>query len=483
MSYNGPLNSTNVTAGYVDLATNWKIEAQYLYSATALSNQYNNPCGITYFERQTKRCSWFTQIPVQLRCCSGQPGFGQEFSISISRMGEYLLNTWLQIETPDITLLAGNTFGASGRLRYTKNPLHNLIEDCTITCNEQTVARLDNTILDVLNVFIYDDTKRAQYDSMIGNIASMTSPHAPTQTIAGTELFLPLPFFYGIDSGIALPVAGLLFNDIKLNFKLRNWSDLLILDHSGAAGAGTVARSVPIVGTDIAITPVLKSISVWATYILLNDIERNRMAENARDIIIETWQQSAKVPFSPLINGTPVYEPKFAFGISQLYFLVENTTFPNDRSNYTTSSYYDDGTNLIVPIATAPPIKSITLNYENTTRLSQMSWGYFSKVVPWFTCANGVTEIGYGVYSYGLNQPSYKKGAYNGLDAQGSTNFSKLGNTQIQPLPTSAALIAAAGTGGATSGADFPQTFRFMVVARSSTVIRIADGQLTFPFV
>lgn len=479
---NGVLANSNVTAGYMDLATAWKMEAEYLYAATPISKQYNHPCGMTYFVRDIKRATWFTHIPVALRTSSGLPAFGQEFSVTISRLGEYLLKTWLSVTFPAVTLLSTNQYGTNGRLRWCRKLMHNLIEDCNITFNEQQVARFDNYILDFLTQFSVCAGKQDGYDTMIGDTIDMTGSHGPTTSLTATipskTLLLDLPFFFSADSGIALPMAALMFNEVKINFKFRDWSQLLILDNSGSAGAGTIARAVPVVGAsaDIATAPVLSGTTVWSDYALVSDFERSRMAEVTRDIVIELFQEASRMPYQPVTAPNPIFEPKFTFSVRALYFGVRNKTFANEWSNYSTASPYNSGANITFVTANADaPIADITLNYENTTRLSTMTWSYFSQINPYYCADVMPREIGYGLYSYALKLSS--------LDPNGSTNFSKLGNVQIQPRPSTSAITGANGAGAATSGQDFAQIYEWINLARSYTVIRIGEGQLTFPYV
>jgi hypothetical protein len=482
MSYNGVLNNSNITAGYMDLATAWKMEGEYLYGATPISKQYNHPCAMSYFVRDIKRSTWFTQIPVALRTSDGIAAFGQTFSSNVGRVGEYLLNTWLRVTFPAVTLLATNQFGANGRIRWCRKLMHNLIEDCSLSFNDQKVARLDNYILDFIAQYSITASKLDGYLTMIGDTIDMTGSHGPTTALGATlpskTLNLNLPFFYFLDSGFALPTAALLFNDIKINFKFRDWSDLLILDNSGVAGAGTVARAVPVVGptADIATAPVLTNVQTWATYSLVSDFERARMADTVRDIVAQVYQEAARLPFNPITNPTPVYEPKFTFSVKALYFGVRNKTFKNEWSNYSTASPYNSGPVItFTPSGAAAPVDNLTLNYESTTRLSEMGWDYFSHMVP-FLCADVIPqEIGYGLYSYAL--------LLSRLDPNGSTNFSKIGTVQIQPIPSSTATTAANGAGVAGSGMDFGQMFEWISIAASYTILRIAEGQLTFPFV
>jgi len=483
MAYNGSLANSNIVAGYMDLATAWKMEAQYLYGATPKSQDYNNPDAMTYFIREIKRCTWFTHVPVVLRISNGIAQFGSEFSATLPKTGEYLLNTWLRVTFPAITLLATNQFGADGRIRWCRKLMHNLIDDCNITFNEQQVVRLDSYILDNITQFsIVPYEKENGYATMIGDTTDLNGSHGPTTPLGATipekTLNLPLPFFFTRDTGLALPMAALLFNDVKINFKFRDWTQLLILDRSGAAGAGTVARAIPIVGAaaDIATAPVLKNVTVWATYALVSQFERGLMADAARDIVIEQYQTAARIDWNPITNPSPTFEPKFTFSVKALYFTARNKTFANEWSNYTTASPYNSGATITyTPSGAYSPVNTLNLNYESTTRLSQMTWDYFTQIIPYYNCPKMPSEIGYGIYSYALNIGS--------LDPNGSTNFSKIGTVQIQPTPSDSMVVAANGTGAATSGLDFAQKFEWHTIACSYTVIRISNGQLTFPFV
>ena len=61
------ISTSNVTSGFIDLATFDEIE-KYLYGghdATA------------YFVRETRKATWFTQVPVVLSRAAGSPAFGQ----------------------------------------------------------------------------------------------------------------------------------------------------------------------------------------------------------------------------------------------------------------------------------------------------------------------------------------------------------------------------------------------------------------------
>jgi hypothetical protein len=459
--------SSNVTSGFVDLATFDEIE-KYLYGG---------PDATAYFVRETRKATWFTQVPVVLSRASGQPAFGQEWSAAVSRAGDYLLQTWLRTTTPSVTLLAGNQFGGDGRIRWTKNFMHNLIRECCLTFNDLVAARFDNYHLDFWAAFTVPAGKKNGYENMIGNFNDCTAPHAPGVTIPAFVLNLPLPFFYGRDSGVALPTAALPYNDMRINFSFRDWTELLILDNTKVSSAvGNTGRAIPVVPTDIATTPVLGTTNVWANYAIVSNDERKRMACAPRDILIEQVQTAPRQSFTPRTNTQQSFDIRFSHAIKVLFFSVRNTSWSAEWSNYTTASPV--ATSTVVdynPSGSADPILQTSLIYENTNRLAQMGSDYFSLVNPYFHAPVVPKDTGFHSYSYSLD--------FICLDPMGSTNYGKLTNVSIVPEASQAAVDGANGNAVnlRPSGIDFTQTYEFIVTAVNNNIIRISGGALGFP--
>ena len=319
---------------------------------------------------------------------------------------------------------------------------------------------------------------------MIGNINDLTAPHSVNLAIGPTipqvTLNLPLPFFFARDSGVALPTAALPYNEIRIGFSFRDWTELLILDNAGTAGAGTIARATPIPGTtttgDLATgIPTLIRSDVWATYAIVSNDERKLMGAAPRDILIEQCQTSPRYSFSPVNNPKPIFDLRFSHAIKYILFAIHNVTFTADGSNYTTASPYNNGSNVVnfTPTGAYDPILQTSLNYEGTTRFSQMGSDYYSLVVPYFNAPVIPTKIGYHLLSYSLD--------INNLDPMGSTNYGKLSGVQIIPECSQQAVDAANAIGPAGSGFDYPQKFEFIACAVNNTIIRISGGACGFP--
>lgn len=454
---------SNITSAFIDLATFDEIE-KYQYG----SNQ-----AYAYFVRETKKSTWFSQVPVTLSRSSGQPDFGQDnWSVAISRAGDYLIHTWLRVQIPSVTLLQTNQFGGAGRLHWTRNFMHNLIRETSITFNDLVAQRFDSYFLDFWAAFTVPASKQVGYDNMIGNIDQLVQPTPPGVAIPSRHLNLPLPFFFTRDSGLALPTAALPYNEMRINFCCRTWQELLVLENSVPTPTSNI--TTPLVPGDIAAAPMLTDVQVWANYAIVSNEERKRMACAPRDMLIEQVQTAPRQTFNPTTIRMHHYDIRFSHSVKCLFFGVRNTTHSNIRSNYTTASPVPGPTvDNYAPSLAYDPLETVSLIYENTNRLGDMGADYYSLVNPWYSSPTIPYQTGYHLYSYSLS--------FFDVDPLGSTNYGKLTNVTIAPSTSAAAMTAAAGTGPVGSGADYAQSFEFVTLAVNNNIIRVSGGALGFP--
>ena len=448
-----------ITSGFIDLATFDEIE-KYLYGGADAT---------AYFVRETRKSTWFTQVPVTLSRAAGQPNFGQECSWSISRAGDYLLQSWLRVTVNKVVIADQQQAGGVTAIRWTRNFMHNLIRECSITFNDLVAARFDNYHLDFWAGFTVPAGKRNGYANMIGSFDSMVNP---TDSIDEYVLNLPLPFFYGRDSGVALPTAALPYNEMRINFAFREWQDLLV-GYDGALDPAQVETRVNVPASALVATPELTKVQLWSNYAIVSNDERKRMACAPRDILIEQVQTAPKQTFLTNGQNNPNYDIRFSHAIKVLFFSVRNTTWKSEWSQYITHSpVINGGITNFTPDGFADPIESTSLIYENTQRLSGMGSDYFSLVNPYYHAPTIPTETGLHTYSYSLD--------FIQLDPMGSTNYGKLTNVSILPEASAIARNAAQGTRN-EPGAVVAQKYDFIVTAINNNIIRISGGALGFP--
>lgn len=482
------LCSSNLSSGFIDLATYDEIE-RYMYGGDDAT---------AYFVRCSRKSTWFTQVPACLARATGTAAFGQDWSANISRAGDYALTVWLRLTVSSVTGSAALT-AAGDTLRWTDNFMHNLISEMNITFNDLVAERLDNFFLDFWAAFTLPANKQNGYLNMIGSFDQMTNPGnfipvggaAAPRFLQQQTLNLPLPLFFTRDSGVGLPMAALPYNEVRLNFSFRDWTQLLIVSDPGA-GAGTNPHRAA-VAADVVTAPTLSNVQVWCNYAIVSNEERSKMGCQARPILIEQVQTAPVQALLPATVPNPQYDVRFSHAIKNLFFAARNTTTTNEWSNYTTACPQITGVTINrEPVGfTFDPITNLTLTYENQNRLFQMGADYYSLVQPFYQPNAAIpTRTGLHMYSYSLD--------FLCLDPLGSTNYGKLTNVSLQPASSPAAIASAAATGmagnaafqqaanppyavGSVQNQDFAQTYSFVIVGVNNNIIRISGGALGFP--
>jgi hypothetical protein len=451
---------------------------------------YGGANAITYFVKQVRKATWFTVVPVVLSR-TGNSQFGSQFSVTISRAGDYMIRSWLRVQVPAISVVfttsnvpVAGWNPANLGIRWTRNFMHNLIREASISFNDLVESRFDSFFLDFWSAFTIPAGKRNGYQNMIGNFEELTNPKAITASptsLPTAVLNLPLPFSHFRETGLSLPTAALPYNEMKLNFVFRNWYELLIIDNY-ALGVSCPWPGTTLLPTNNSIPALIAD--VWAEYALVSNMERVQMGKAPRDMLIEQVQTAPCQTFNAqgVISANNIFNIHFAHAIKALFFSVQNITNPSEWSNYTAASPYPTGLGVIFspPLAT-DPIAATSLYYENTQRLSNMGSDYFSLIQPWYTAVSIPLETGYHLYSYTLDLLN--------SNPMGSTNYGKLTNVSLSFTPSADAVIGASATGTLAApnnnlvamGAGTAQQYNSIVIGVNHNIIRIAGGALGFP--
>ena len=376
-------NTNSLTKAFIDLATYDQHE----------QGMYGGNDAITYFVRKVVKATWFAKGIATLTKGSTVTNWGsqQDIDFTISRAGDYLLNSWLRIALPGVSiggvgLNVSQAAGVSFSPRWCRNLAHNLFSDYQMTFNDlQVDIRKNSQFYDFWTAFTVPASKRVGYDNMVGNVNALINPLADALDpdtpglitlgqIQQYVLNLPLVTPFTRDTGVALPTAALPYNEMKYKFTVRSWTDLLIVDApSATVGGNTVyggqytfnaqnslirladdsqplkyfGASAPASSfTNITVTGGINgnlsqslnqplTIECFAEYAIVSNQERVRMGSCPRDILIEQSQYVSGKRLTPGSNDTD-QDIRFSYPVKALMFAVENTTNPAERSNYST---------------------------------------------------------------------------------------------------------------------------------------------------
>jgi hypothetical protein len=469
------MSGNNLTSGFIDLATFDELE-KYLYGGGK---------AVTYFGRETRKSTWFTQVPTTLNI-QGRADFGSDWFGLISRSGDYLLQTWIELTLPAVTFKQG---AVGTGLRWSRNLMHHLVSCVELTAADLSVCSFNSYYLDFWAAFTTPASKQVGYDRMIGNVPALTQPVAQGGTLPETILALPLPLFFTRDSGVSLPTAALPYVTMQIKVLFKDWTKLLTVDNINAPVGTNPSR--PATVADVVTAPALTHVKLYGNYAIVSNDERKRMGCAPRDILMEQVQHIAPQAFSPSIVSN-LYSLPFSHAVKTLFFAVVNKTTDSQHAIYVNTSPLPSQILGTIPTinydtqapSATDPIKEVSMLYENSKRLDRMSSLYYSAVQPYYQ-PNGTIPLAPGLhmYSYSLDFLS--------CDPKGSTNYGKLTDVLMEVCETVAAQEAQAGTLPLPTDLVFPsawiggnwwkQVYAFVAVVTSNNILRVSGGSLGYP--
>lgn len=313
-------------------------------------------------------------------------------------------------------------------------------------------------------------------------------------------LNLPLPLPHDRTTGVALPTAALPYNEMKINFQLREAYELLIADVYDASVPGNAPAfpgfSINLSSQAGSALPGLTG-HVWAEYAIVSNAERARMGCHPRDMLIEQQQEMAKYTVNS-VTSTTTHDLRFSHAVRAIFFAFKNTTLLGEHSNYTAAVpvAFPDGVNFS-PFYAVDPVAAASLLYEGTVRMDTLSGDYYSLVNPFYHSEVVAEETGYHVYSYAIDLYA--------CDPNGSTNMGKLSNVSMQFNVSDAAQTTLAAplnpsgysyvrgqvprltTGGAFVPDDwywgnaYQSQFEPKIVVVNHQIVRVSGGTFAFP--
>ncbi len=224
---------------------------------------------ITYFKSVYKRHSNFSMETIRMDFeTSNSLTFTQSsvdniLSCTISRNGDLVDQVYLSLNLPDIYSGYDPDTNVSYEFQWIPNLGCQLINKCTLSIGGNTVSELYGQWIEIWHEMFQDTAAKNNFDLMTGHQSDLFMPahngrnrgFYPTSTlksnlntnpdssnfnftnfrknpflqppsILGRQLYIPLPFWFSNNPGLALPLVALQYHDVKIDFELRPIQEL-----------------------------------------------------------------------------------------------------------------------------------------------------------------------------------------------------------------------------------------------------------------
>jgi hypothetical protein len=271
--------------------------------------------------------------------------FGKRITCDVQKRGDLLSKMHLHIRLPPIVKNGGTYASWSDTLGYA------IFDDCIeLQIGGEIVDRVYPQFLNAWDELTSSAKKLGKNFMLLKSDTYVASKYNAEKYV---DLIIPLDFWFTKQYNCALPLLCMAYQDVKISFKLKNFSECINYD-------GDEPAEVSIISSNII-----------AEYIFLDDIIRQKFLKEKHKYIIEQIQYNGD---ELILHNTDVYSSKLRFNHpckEFIFFAVENRNIENN--NYFVYSKTPDDT---------PLITEASLLLDGKLRFDSLPEFYYRSVFP-----------------------------------------------------------------------------------------------------
>jgi hypothetical protein len=339
---------------------------------------------ITFFKVVYRRHTNFALESIQ-QTFNGSVGYGSRVTATISRNGDLISRAYLVLGVGSTVTALCPYFGLK------------TIKHAEVEIGGQRIDKHYSDWMYIWNELSMPVGKKEGYFEMIGGGGG---------DLKDKSLYVPLEFWFCRNIGLALPLIGLQYHEVKINIQFEDEANVINVS-DGEAGKLTAA--------------------LWIDYIYLDTDERRKFAQSSHEYLIEQLQFTGRESASNKIKLN------FNHPVKELVWVVHDTGTAiqanNNWFNYTSeqatkvtasnATTYSDVSALLGPSGTA--VNGVTqgkLILNGNDRFYSRDGRYFNLVQPYQHHENVPNNAGINVYSFALKPEEHQP--------SGSLNMSRI---------------------------------------------------------
>jgi hypothetical protein len=284
---------------------------------------------ITFFKVVYRRHTNFAMEAIQ-QTFSGIPDFGNTVYCQISRNGDLIHRTYLQVDVPRLYNTVADTTG--GTESYVNYLGLRLLKTVNIEIGGQQIDKHYSDWLYIWNELSLPRGKRYAWDTMVGADADGINGNLVADDSNPTTLFIPLEFWFCRNIGLALPLIALQYHEVKIKIEFESFANCCYVKASGASSSSASKK--------------LSGANLWVDYIYLDTDERRKFAQLSHEYLIEQLQFTGQESLS---SSTRV-KLNFNHPCKELIWVAKWNTASNANQWYNYTAYTTDNVTFTAPI-------------------------------------------------------------------------------------------------------------------------------------
>ena len=274
----------------------------------------------THFLQSFRRHSNYSTEYVYMKP-ENEADFGKKVKFTIPQnQGDLIKTLSVKVTLPALT--------SSYNIGYIESIGHALIEYADIIIGGEVVQRITSDYLQIYSEHNFTQTKQKALEKLIGKYSLRTSATRVSDSSiigflgkASTEqqYFIDLPFYFYRNPKLAIPICAITKQEVEIEIKLRDYTDLIIDTSDGTYKSLTYK-------------PSITNFQLCSEIVFVDICERVKIKTTKRDYTITQLQQNVFDIDQNVSTGK--FKLSFINPVKELYFIIQrkNVT-PFDYDN------------------------------------------------------------------------------------------------------------------------------------------------------
>jgi hypothetical protein len=216
-----------------------------------------------------------------------------------------------------------------------------IMENVELFIGSNKVSSMSSNYIDLYGQLNYKNVEI--YNKMIGKDPEL---NVPVTKLDAKYLYVPLPFWFENNYGLAVPLVALQYNNILIKIKFRNFIDTIFFDIpniSSFTNSNIRDKIIDLITENtINIFTSQMEITMLLEYVYLDNVERKKFAQSSHEYLITQVQE---VVFTNVSAFNADFELDFfhccktMFWNANQYKYINNVTGKNIYDKYTVTLY------------------------------------------------------------------------------------------------------------------------------------------------
>ena len=423
---------------------------------------------LTFWRFVHSKTTPFALEPVDFDATASQAKFGGSAKYNFPRNGDLCWHVYAKIALPAIVgVTSGKVVRGADAVSWT-----NAIGQALITSASLAIG---NTVVDTLTdnyLYVWEELS-GKPGKRLGEMVGKFDTLAERQAFAkrSHDLYVPLPFSFTRDTGLALPIVALQFHPVVMELDFASKNNVIVNPTNAKVYVRPNGVSDDDIDAGLSLTPLQDSdlsCTMEANFVYLEQDERTKFAKGAFEQVVDEVQFQTQQAIANAATGSSESSPSVRSNmrlqlnnvVMEYIFFVQSQSMKEANEVFNFSGPQDPASGLLLD-----PIRDVTIKFNNSQRVQTRPGSFFRLVQP---------------YQYHTNVPGDKGKSFiynwsycvdpEDIQPTGGANHSRIDNVNIELNLDPRIFTPAAPTAEVT------------LIGRNKNLLRYKFGMLTKRF-